>query len=91
MNFVQLRRSADGSVLKKTLAPRNDLAQKVNWDLKDVSGEQGFLEIVDGDTGRAYAWLAVGRFEPAVVSVPHEGLQQQIKRLSAAALLVKAF
>ena len=91
LNYVQLRRSADGSVLKKALAPRNDLAQKVNWDLKDVSGEQGFLEIVDGDTGRAYAWLAVGRFEPAVVSVPHEGLQQQIKRLSAAALLVKAF
>ncbi len=91
LNYVQLRRSRDQAVIRRVDPPRNDLAYKVNWDLKDVSGEQGFLEIVDGDTGRAYAWLAVGRFEPAVVSVPHEGLQQQIKRLSAAALLVKAF
>src|SRR5262249_994216 len=34
------------------------------------AGKQGYLEIVDGDTGGAYAWIAVGRFEPEVVPMP---------------------
>ncbi|QDT26089.1 PVC-type heme-binding CxxCH protein [Gimesia panareensis] len=91
LNYVQLRRSADQSVVKRASAPRNDLAQKISWDLSEVAGETGYLEIVDGDTGRAYAWLAVGRFEPAVVSVPRTSLTQQVQRLSAAALLAQRF
>ena len=91
LNYVQLKRSKDQSVIKRVTAPRNDLAQKVSWDLKEYEGESGYLEIVDGDTGKAYAWLAVGRFQPAVVSVSGEGLQQQISRLSAAAFLVQEF
>ena len=90
-NYVQLKRSRDQSVIKRVSAPRNDLAQKVSWDLKEAAGESGYLELVDGDSGKAFAWLAVGRFQPAVVSVPQQSLQQQISRLSAAAFLVQAF
>lgn len=91
LNYVQLKRSNDHSVIKRVSAPRNDLAQKVSWDLKKYAGESGYLELVDGDTGKAFAWLAVGRFQPAVVSVPQQSLQQQINRLSAAAFLVREF
>lgn len=89
LNYVQLRRSKDHSVIKRVFAPRNDVAQKVSWNLKNIAGEQGYFEIVDGDSGRAYAWLAVGRFQPNVVAIPREGLQKQIDRLLAAAFLVQ--
>ena len=91
LNFVQLRHSKDHSVLKRVSAPRNDRAQKVSWDLKESAGKQGYLEIVDSDQGKAFAWLAVGRFQPKVVSVARKSLQKQISRISAAALLVQQF
>ncbi|WP_298859375.1 PVC-type heme-binding CxxCH protein, partial [uncultured Gimesia sp.] len=91
LNFVQLRHTKDHSVLKRVSAPRNDRAQKVSWELKASAGEQGYLEIVDGDQGKAFAWLAVGRFQPTVISVPRKSLQQQISRIAAAALLVQQF
>ncbi|QDT98876.1 PVC-type heme-binding CxxCH protein [Gimesia aquarii] len=91
LNFVQLRRSEDHRIIKHVSAPRNDVAQKVSWDLTEIAGEQGYLEIVDSDNGKAYAWLAVGRFQPAVVAIPQKSLQQQINRISAAALLVQQF
>jgi hypothetical protein len=40
----------------------------VTWISGKHAGKQVFIELVDGDSGGAYAWLAVGRFEPAVVS-----------------------
>ncbi|MEZ5299691.1 MAG: hypothetical protein R3F11_03345 [Verrucomicrobiales bacterium] len=32
--------------------------------------KRGVIEVVDGDTAGAYAWLAVGGFNPPVVSIP---------------------
>ncbi|MCA9021655.1 MAG: c-type cytochrome, partial [Planctomycetaceae bacterium] len=90
-NYVQLRRLEDQRVLKRVSAPRNDLAQQVHWDLKEFAGTEGYLEVVDSDSGKAYAWLAIGRFQPEVVSIPRESLQQQVNRWSAAAFLVEAF
>jgi putative heme-binding domain-containing protein len=61
-NFIRLRDAATGAVLMESSPPRNDLAQQVEWDLAEHAGRKGYLEIVDGDTADAYAWLAVGRF-----------------------------
>ncbi len=61
-NFICLRDAATGAVLMQTSPPRNDLAQRVEWNLAEHAGRRGYLEILDGDTGDAYAWLAVGRF-----------------------------
>ena len=91
LNYIQLRRAKDHSVIKRLTTPRNDLAQKVSWDLKATAGEQGYLEIVDGDQEKAYAWLAFGRFQPKVVSVPRQSLQQQVSRMSSAAFLAQQF
>ncbi len=61
-NYICLRDTATGEVLMQSSPPRNDLAQHIEWNLADYAGRQGYLEIIDGDTGDAYAWLAVGRF-----------------------------
>src|SRR5690606_1450607 len=37
-------------------------AQRVQWSLADWAGEMVQLVITDGDSGSAYAWLAVGQF-----------------------------
>lgn len=76
-NLVRLVEAETQAVLREVLPPRNDVAQLVEWDLSDVQGRRGYLEIVDGDDRGAYAWLAVGRFSmaglnPAAASPPVE-------------------
>lgn len=61
-NLLRLRDAVTNEVLRETLPPRNDLAQRVEWDLSDLKGRRGYIEIIDGDDRSAYAWLAVGRF-----------------------------
>jgi putative heme-binding domain-containing protein len=61
-NVVRLRDADSGAVLREALPPRNDVAQPAEWDLSGLAGRQGYLELQDGDTGTAYAWLAVGKF-----------------------------
>ena len=63
-NFVRLLDTADGKVLREAAPPRNDTAQKIEWDLAEFQGRTGVVEVTDGDDGEAYAWLAIGRFKP---------------------------
>jgi len=72
-NLVRLRDAASNDVLFEAAPPRNDTAQKATWDLAKAEGKQVFIELVDGDTASAYAWIAAGRFEPAVVPSPVGG------------------
>lgn len=72
-NFARLVDAVSGAELIRAWPPRNDTAQRVRWDLKPYAGNQVRMELVDGDnndSGEAYAWLAAGRFEPALISVP---------------------
>ena len=69
-NYVRLRNATNDEILVNAPPPRNDTAQLITWDLSAHAGETGYLEIVDGDTQGAYAWLAIGRFDPAIVAVP---------------------
>src|SRR5207237_1557409 len=69
---------------------RNDTAQLVTWDLGPFTGRQGYFEITDGDDGNAYAWLAIGRFDPPVVTVPKFSPNLIGHRQQAAAELVRA-
>ncbi|HEX2751256.1 MAG TPA: hypothetical protein VHM91_24815, partial [Verrucomicrobiales bacterium] len=74
LTFVHLVDAASGAELVKAYPPRNDTAQKVTWDLTAHAGKQVRLEIVDNDKNdrdEAYAWLAAGRFEPALIAVPN--------------------
>ncbi len=89
-NVFRLRLALGYRVLAETAPPRNDLAQPVTWNLSAHAGEQGYLEIVDGDNGTAYAWLAVGRFNPAVVSLPVSDPRSVSQKRQAAAELAKS-
>lgn len=69
-NLARLKRSSNHEELFRAPAPRNDQARRVEWDLSKVQGEEVYFEIVDGDTGGAYAWIAFGRVEPEVSPWP---------------------
>ncbi len=62
LNLVRLVNTATGEVIHTAYPPRNDQAQLVQWDLSSCAGQPVRVEVVDGDGGDAYAWLAVGRF-----------------------------
>ncbi len=89
-NFVQLRDTATGEVLATARPPRDDVAQAVTWDLAPHAGKQVRLEAVDGDTATAYAWLALGRFEPEVIPFPSVAPATVVDRQVAAAELAGA-
>ncbi len=76
-NFLRFVAADTREVIASTAPPRNDLAQRVTWDLTAHAGRLGRLEIVDGDTGPAFAWLAAGRFEPMVVPLPSVAPKQE--------------
>jgi putative heme-binding domain-containing protein len=61
-NVVRLVHANSGEILAEAFPPRNDQARRVAWALADVEEQPVRIEIVDGDAGNAYAWLAVGRF-----------------------------
>ena len=86
-NFVRLRDTETEKVLAQSAPPRNDLAQPFSWDLAKYTGKKGYLEIVDGNVGHSFAWLAVGRFNPEVVPMPKVIPSQVDKRQLAAAEL----
>ena len=82
-NFVRLRDTATGEILKQASPPRNDVAQEVKWQTAEFRGRNVFVELVDGDAGTAYAWLAVGRFSDERLN-PSDS---QLQRIQAAALI----
>ncbi len=68
-NRVELAEAASGEVLRQAFPPRSDVCQPVHWNLSDLNGRDVVLRIVDGDNGRAFAWLGVTRIEPEVAAV----------------------
>lgn len=85
-NFVRLRDASTGELLRETPPPRNDVAQKVEWETKDLRGRKVVVELVDGDKATAYAWMAVGRFSEERLNPSGDEL-----RWSTAASLVGDF
>ena len=64
VNLVRLRAAGSGEILATALAPRHDVARKVSWDLPTSRDRQVYVEVVDGDSGTAFAWIAFGEFQP---------------------------
>jgi putative heme-binding domain-containing protein len=63
-NVMRLRDEKTRAVLAEAFPPRNDVAQRITWDLTAHRGQRGFVEVTDADTGTAFAWLAFGGFAP---------------------------
>lgn len=96
-NFIRLRDASTHALLREALPPRNDTAQRIEWDLAEfVKAKQvglesqptkrGYIELLDADEASGFAWLAVGRFSVEALN-PSRGVEQQI----AAANLVADF
>ncbi len=88
-NFICLRAAGTRGILAQTFPPCNDTAQSFSWNLSRYAGKSGYLEIVDGDNGSAFAWLAVGRFDPSVVTLPTLNPSQVAQRQQSAAELAR--
>ena len=86
-SYIQLV-ADNGEVLKKTGPPRQDIARKIVWDLRSQAGRKGHLEVVDGDAGNAFAWLAFGRIDPPVIALPDRAPAEGSRDLVAALALV---
>lgn len=89
-NYVRLRDGESHDVLFTARAPRHDTASKITWDLGRNAGQQVYLELVDGDAAGAYAWLAAGGFDPAVVALPRVTPKLIDERMQAVAQIAIA-
>ena len=77
-------------VLREAFPPRNDTARLVTWDLTEFAGQRGYIEVTDGDNGDAYAWLAFGRFDPALPELALNDTQGIAARQQAGADLARS-
>ena len=68
-NFARLVLS-DGTEAARSYPPRSDVAEEYRWDLSRYAGMSGAIEVVDGDTGGAYAWIAIARISPEGPQLP---------------------
>ena len=88
-NLVRLRDAETHQILQTAHPPRQDLAKEVSWDLSAHTGKKGYLEVLDGDSGKAFAWLAIGRFSPDTLDLPVMNPNQVALRQAAAARLIR--
>ncbi|MEE3180759.1 MAG: c-type cytochrome, partial [Planctomycetota bacterium] len=64
-NFVRLRDALSHAVIRQVPPPRNDQLHHTGWDTSGEAGSRVYLELVDGNTDGAFAWMAVGGFSLA--------------------------
>jgi putative membrane-bound dehydrogenase-like protein len=89
-NFVRLIDAATGDEWVRVFPPRSDTAQRLECDLAPHVGKSARLEMVDGDTGDAWAWLALGGLDPAVVRIENFQSQDQTQsRLQRLATMLR--
>ena len=61
-NFVRVCDARTKETLSQWSPKRNDTAQLFEWNTEKLQGKEVYVELVDGDAGTAFAWIAVGRF-----------------------------
>lgn len=62
-NYIALVDARKGEVLLKTPAPQNDAMQERSWDVRGLRNTQVRIELRDGNSGGAFAWMGVGRID----------------------------
>ncbi len=60
--FIRMKDAETLEVLHEAMPPRNDTAHRTEWNTQPQAGRRVIIELADGDTRGAYAWMAVGRF-----------------------------
>jgi putative heme-binding domain-containing protein len=91
LNCVRLRDAATNALLAQFLPPRNDIASRIEIDLAALDGKPLVLELVDGSPYDAYAWLAVGRFDPPLLALPTKPPGERSAEIVASAQLAAKY
>ena len=64
LNRFELVDAKTGKVVRKAKPPQSTTVPKwIEWDVKDLKGENVKIRIVDGDSNKAYAWLGIDRID----------------------------
>lgn len=86
-NYIALVNARDGKTLMKTAAPGNDAMQERSWEVSQFKGVEVRIEVHDGNSGGAYAWLGVGQINagPAMKVDFRQGLPKDWERPERAA------
>ena len=82
LNYVRLVKAPGGEEIVRAYPPRNDIAQRVHWDLAATASAPVRLELVDGASGDGFAWLAMGGLQPSVVPLDYRPIDQQLAALA---------
>ena len=84
-NLVRLVDAHSGAELRRAAAPRHDQAVRIEWSAEEVAGSRVRIELVDGNAGSAYAWIAAGGFTPPWLEPPasSERLQETLAMIVA--------
>lgn len=69
-NFVRVVLADGNQVIAQQSVPRNDVATLCTLSLGDYAGKPGYVEVVDGNSGSSYAWIAVRDFSSEVPELP---------------------
>ncbi len=62
-NFIALIDDATGKTLLKAMAPGTDPMQERSWDVSDLGPRKVRIQVHDGSTDGAYAWLGIGSID----------------------------
>lgn len=62
-NFIALIDYATGKTLLRTMAPGSDPIQERSWDVSELSPRRVRIQVHDGNTDGAYAWLGIGSID----------------------------
>lgn len=62
-NYLAIVDARKGEVLLKVPAPQNDAMQERKLNVKRLRGIQVRIELRDGNSGGAFAWMGVGRID----------------------------
>jgi putative heme-binding domain-containing protein len=86
-NLVRVIEAETNRELARAFPPRHNDGHHTEFDLSKHIGKPVHLEIIDGDDGKAYAWLGLTRIEPPVVSVndfqSEDSTRESLKTLAA--------
>lgn len=87
-NRIVLRDFETGQEIQSALPPRSDIATTCKWKAGRFAGRRAYIEVVDGLSAGAYAWIAFSQFTPQVVSAPQPNSQSTSSVEKAVQLLV---
>jgi putative heme-binding domain-containing protein len=89
-NLARLRLEGSDEIIRETLAPRDTVAQPVEWKLDTHTGKRGYVELVDGLDKRNFSWIAIGRFDSPLLDLPKQSPGVVTRNLRSMALTAEA-